>query len=376
MRSNGRRLTQRQIARLAGVSQATVSLVLNGREDAAARIGVETRDRVVRVIKETGYVADPIARRLVRRRNQILGVFTYEPVFPCDQADFYTPFLFGIEEGVEALGYDLLLFTGTPRDRGSRQIFHDRSRLRLADGCLLLGRELDPQELARLVAEDYPFVAIGRRDDAGGPVPFVGAAYEQATAELVHRAAKLGHRTIAYVGPGEGAESSADRRKGFHSAARERELIAHHERSAGRSPDEIVQALLDCGVTAAFVESPSEAPLIVQAACARGPSVPGTLSVVALGDAIRPDPISRECTSFRIPRSLMGRRAAELLIDILEGRPAERQQLLSCDLVGGETLGAAPDATPPAVGRRRRKQQPTLSGPRSKSTDKPKEHVR
>jgi DNA-binding LacI/PurR family transcriptional regulator len=369
-------LTQREIARLAGVSQATVSLVLNGRDDAAARIGIETRDRVVRVIKETGYVADPIARRLVRRRNQILGVFTYEPVFPRDQADFYTPFLFGIEEGVEALGYDLLLFTGTPRDRGSRQILHDQSRLRLADGCLLLGRELDAHELARLVAEDYPFVAIGRRDDAGGPVPFVGAAYAQATAGLVNRAAELGHRNIAYVGPGEGAESSADRRKGFQSAVREHDLIAHHEPSAGRPPDEMVQALLDCSVTAAFVESPSEATLIERAACTRGLSVPGTLSVVALGDAIRPDPISRELTSFRIPRGLMGRRAAELLIAILEGRPAERQQLLSCDLVRGDTLGAAPNAMLPAVDRGRRKQQPAVSGPNSKSTGKPKEPVR
>jgi DNA-binding LacI/PurR family transcriptional regulator len=350
--------------------------VLNGRKDAAARIGVETRDRVVRVIKETGYVADPIARRLVRRRNQILGVFTYEPVFPRDQADFYTPFLFGIEEGAEAWGYDLLLFTGTPRDRGVRQIFHHRSRLRLADGCLLLGRELDADELARLVTEDYPFVAVGRRNDARGPVPFVGAAYARATAGLVYQAAELGHQSIAYIGPGEGAESSIDRKQGFQSAARERELVAHHEPSAMRSPDEILQWLLENGVTAAFIESPSEAAAIEEAARTRGLTIPSTLSLVALGDAVRPDPSARQLTSFRIPREAMGRQAAELLIAILDGRPAERQRLLPCDLVEGETLGAAPKTLRSVLVRPRRNQQPNLSGPESKSPDKRKEPVR
>src|SRR3954451_14218835 len=76
------RLTQRDIARMTGVSQATVSLVLNGRSDGDVRIAPETRERVLQAIRERGYVADPIARRLAARDNRIIGVFTYEPVFP------------------------------------------------------------------------------------------------------------------------------------------------------------------------------------------------------------------------------------------------------------------------------------------------------
>src|SRR5262245_13604747 len=101
------RLTQRDIARLAGVSQTTVSLILNGIP--SVRVSDETRERVLRAIQDTGYVADPLARRLQRQNNQILGVFTYEPVFPSGTADFYHPFLVGIEEAAERFGYDLLL---------------------------------------------------------------------------------------------------------------------------------------------------------------------------------------------------------------------------------------------------------------------------
>src|SRR5918993_1148378 len=113
-----RRITQRRIAELAGVSQATVSLVLNDK-------------------------ADPAARRLAGVGNKILGVFTYEPAFPTASQDFYAPLLSGIEQAAEELGCDLLLFTSAPVVNGTRRLFHEHNRLRLADGCLLLGVEMD-----------------------------------------------------------------------------------------------------------------------------------------------------------------------------------------------------------------------------------------
>ncbi len=202
------RLTQRDIARLAKVSQTTVSLVLNNRTAASARIPAETRDRVLKVIRETGYVADPLARRLLQQRNQILGVFTYEPVFPSASADFYHPFLSGIEESAEELGCDLLLFTSAPVTDGRRLVFHDNNRLRIADGSLLLGRRIPAEELSRLVAEQYPFVSVGRRDNPvlrdGTPatVPYVGADYTTATATVTERAFQLGHQTSRLRRPG------------------------------------------------------------------------------------------------------------------------------------------------------------------------------
>ncbi len=89
MTGHRRRVTQQDIARISGVSQTTVSLVLNNRLDAGTRIAPETRERVLEAIAETGYVADPVARRMVARRNRIIGVFTYEAVFPSGTRDFY-----------------------------------------------------------------------------------------------------------------------------------------------------------------------------------------------------------------------------------------------------------------------------------------------
>ena len=339
-----KRLTQRDIARLAGVSQATVSLVLNGALSAEGRIPQETRERVHKAIRETGYVADPVARRMAKGLNRILGVFTYEPAFPSAQADFFTPFLLGIEEVAQELGYDLLLLTGAVGG-AQRKIFGSNTRLRLADGCIILGREFDHDELTRLVAGDYPFVAVGRRNDAGGPVPYVGSDYAAATAGLVDSARALGHTSLAYVGPSIGAESTIDRWAGFSSAITGLDLVLHIPEVAQPAATTL-DRLLASGATTVFFTELADAIQVEALARSRGIIVPEHLSIVVLGNHIRAEQTDRHFTSFLIPREAMARAAAQMLVRRLESEAPIQQQLLSCEPVEGETLGPAPLTKP------------------------------
>ena len=334
----GARVTQRDIARLAGVSQATVSLVLNDAKAAEGRIPEDTRRRVLSAIRETGYVADPIARRMAKGRNRILGVFTYEPAFPSEQADFFAPFLFGIEEAAQELGYDLLLLTGAAPRRGKRKIFDENVRLRLADGCLILGRSFDRAELKRLVAGDYPFVAVGRRDAAGGPVPYVGGDYFGATAELVRRSRALGHTRLAYVGPAKGPESSVDRWRGFTSELDGAELVLHLPEEGGPAGP-VLEAIRESGATAAFFAERADAVVVEAAARSHNLSVPGDLSIVVLGSHLRAMQSGTKFTSFSIPREDMARQATQMLVERIETSNGGGQVLLPCQPVEGETLG-------------------------------------
>ncbi len=335
-----KRLTQKDIARMAGVSQATVSLVLNGAAGVEGRIPEETRERVQKVIRQTGYVADPVARRMAKGLNRILGVFTYEPAFPSAQADFFTPFLLGIEEAAQELGYDLLLLTGAAKG-SKRKIFGNNTRLRLADGCVVLGREFDREELKQLIAGDYPFVAVGRRNDAGGPVPYVGGDYASGTAALVDRVRALDHTRIAYVGPSEGAESTMDRWAGFSSAITGLQLVKHIA-EVDQDGTQNLDALLASGATAVFFTELADAIRVDQAARERSIPVPEQLSIVVLGNHIRAEQTGRRFTSFSIPREAMGRAATEMLVRRVESDEPIQQILLPCEPVEGETLGPAP----------------------------------
>ncbi|MEV0128345.1 LacI family DNA-binding transcriptional regulator [Dactylosporangium sp. NPDC050688] len=353
-----RRVTQRDIARMTGVSQATVSLVLNNRTGDDVRIAPETRQRVLDAIRATGYVADPVARRLVSGRNRILGVFTYEPVFPSTAADFYHPFLVGIEQRAEQLGCDLLLFTSSSQlagegGAGRRRIFHADSRIGIADGTILLGRRVDRDDLVRLVGEGHAFVSVGRRDDAGGPVPYVGADYPAAVAALVERARELGHTRIGYLGTGGPAESHADRLRGFRptgdagegddgTAGDDEGCRLHLPPPADGWPAAIERERL----TAVFLEEHADAAALVAAARARGWSVPGDLSVVALGEPSGTGPLDEALTRLRIPRREMGWQAVEQLTAAIEGGAGPAvQRLLPCTVHAGTTLGP-PRGTP------------------------------
>lgn len=334
-----KRLTQRDIARLAGVSQATVSLVLNGASSAEGRIPAETRERVTKVIRETGYVADPVARRMVKGLNRIIGVFTYEAAFPSAQADFYTPFLLGIEEAAEQYGYDLLLMTGAGRDTaGRKRMFGETSRLRLADGCLILGGQFDTEELAQLVASDYPYVAVGRRDDAGGAVRYVGADYVTATAALVTRALSMGHRDFAFIGETDVSESIRDRFEGFEHALAGQGRLVHLDKAPAPGAQAHLAAVEKSGASVVFFGELADAIAFDDHARDRGFAIPDDISVVVLGSRVRIDRHPRLFTSYAIPREDMGRQAAAMLIQTLADPTNVQQVLLDCQLVPGDTL--------------------------------------
>lgn len=334
---------------MTGVSQATVSLVLNARSDLNIRIAPETRERVLRVIEETGYVADPIARRLQSQQNRIIGVFTYESVFPAGNTDFYHQFLVGIEQQAELIGSDLLLLTSAAVVDGRRRIFGKNSRVRLADGCVLLGRSLDPHELGRLVREGPAFVSVGRRDDAGGPVPYVGAAYADAVENLVVRATGLGHQRLAYLGKGAGPESYADRMTGFQDAVARTGAAGFHFPVAHRDLGTVLGELIEAEITAVFAEEHADGVALAEYAIRRGLRIPGDLSVATLGQPTRAAaPSEIAFTGFEIPRRQMGVEAVQVLTALLEGTPTDIQRLLTCELVDGATM------TPPASSENRR----------------------
>lgn len=335
-----RRMTQRRIAELAGVSQAAVSLVLSGRTDTTTRLSDATRQRVLDVVHETNYEADPAARRLAGKSNNIVGVFTYESAFPAEASDFYAPLLTGVESAAEELGADLLMFTSSRTHDAPRRLLREGSRLRLADCCVLLGRQMDAGELARLVELEYPFVAVGRRD-SDERVPYVGADYESAVAELVDLAVARGHTKFAYVKLPFDAESTRDRLAGFSAATRRCAVNARIMTSLTGEVGSLTYELDKDGSTVVFVEDPVEADRLVAHIESEGRAVPHDLSVVALGEHARRGEAARDITRLVAPRAALGAEAVRLLARIMSGEADgsfETRMLLPCSIVEGATL--------------------------------------
>jgi DNA-binding LacI/PurR family transcriptional regulator len=322
---------------MAGVSQTTVSLVLNDADGTRGRVGPDVRQRVLQAIEMTGYAANPAAQSLAGGRTSIIGVHTYEPVFPHAAGNFYYPFLEGIEDEAQRLGVDLLLFTSMTSAGQSLTSGAGVRRLRMADGCVLLGRHSYPEDLAELLRQDFPFAFVGRRAAPGGQVPFAAAAYDVATQRVVEHLLALGHRRVAMVNGYTGHESVEDRADGYTRAMRAAGLSPVSLSGNEQDPHSVVDAILESRTTAVVAAADLAAP-VRTAALERGLTVPGDLSIARLGDPEIPEPVDVDWTGFLIPRVEMGAEALRTVMRRIAGDDADSQTFIPCTVVEGSTV--------------------------------------
>jgi DNA-binding LacI/PurR family transcriptional regulator len=336
------------VAKLARVSPATVSAVVNNRVGESIRVSPETQKRVWDAVQELGYAANPVARSLAKGRNQLIGIFTYEAIFPIQRHDFFYPFLIGIEQEAEAQGYDLLLYTSANQD-GKRSAYQGRvNKLQLADGAIFLGLNRNQQELAWLFEERFHFVTIGRREVPGHDLTYVGADYVSATAKLVSYLAAKGHKRIAYLRSTVDLEPFADRESGFRQGLQLAQIPEACSDIYRLEDSSLTGAQLGDwlanGITAFVAESDYIGNALLKSAKSIGRRSPRDFSMAVLGQPLSPFESLPEWTAFHIPRREMGARAVQLLIEMLnaEEETYPRSELLACSFEAGNTVGAPP----------------------------------
>nr|WP_246108542.1 LacI family DNA-binding transcriptional regulator [Streptomyces sedi] len=339
---------QAEVAKLAGVSQTTVSLVLGGNKQGIV-IQEATRQRVLEAARTLGYVPDPAARRLAAASNNLLGVFSFTATFPTDPAHSYYPFLVGVEREAAERGFDLVLFTGSSSGGGRAAAPGALERVRLADGCLLFGRHVPTEPLRRLVDDGFPLVHVGRRDEIA-ELAWVGADYVAASSEVVSHLVAAGHRRVVLVREDDDAPASTDRERGF------REGLAPAEGSVvrvGAPADELtaewVRARRAEGVTAFVAEETDTGAVwraLHAAVTAAGLRAPDDLSLALLGSPPPDLPLATPVTGFDIPRAELGTAAVRALTDLLAGqRPGAT--LARCAFRPGATSGPPPPGESP-----------------------------
>lgn len=204
-----RRATMEDVARLAGVSRALVSIVYRDAPGASDA----TRARVLAAGSELGYRPDHRARLLGRTRTRLLGV-TFDV-----QAPFHGDLVEALYSAAEAAGYDLALSAVAP----SRDEAHAVQSLLdyRCEALILLGPQVSPSTLAAL-AESQPVIVIGRKVRAAG-VDIVRTDDTAGSRLAVEHLLSLGHSHILHIDGGK-APGAAERRTGYRTAMRHAHL--------------------------------------------------------------------------------------------------------------------------------------------------------
>jgi LacI family transcriptional regulator len=320
-RTNGpSRMTIREIADLAGVSIATVSRVLNGRDD----VSDETRDLVRKVVQEHGYTVSRSARGLSAGRTGLIGVLV-PLVYPV----YFSAILSGTAEALYEQDMRLLL-SPTDHEHDREVSLLDRLVHGETDGALVVLPKESSAELEQLLDEGYRFVVVDPRLPLDDRIPSVSAAHTSGADQAMRHLLGLGHRRIAAITGPRGWVATEDRRRGYHAALAAAGIMpdpslephADFEISGGR---DATRRLLDLPdpPTAIFAFNDNLAIGAIQAARARGLSVPGDLSVVGFDDVEHATIVTPTLTTVRQPLAEMGRTAVSLLVRLLERQAFE-----------------------------------------------------
>lgn len=341
-----RRATSKQVAELAGVSQTTVSFVLNDVGD--ANISAETRERVLKAARHLNYIPDVSARALARGRSNNIALVLMQPHRQVWLDEYIPNVLTGINLITQPLGFRLLveMVEGGTDTNVFANLLHSKE----AAGVIVnFNHSIEP-EISRIVActeQGLPIVSLA---NIAPIVHSVEVDKMDGARRIVQYLIDMGHRRIACI-------SYAPKDQNPHADARIRifrETLAH----AGIPVEE---DLIDYGEfdpdtgymamnrvlertsppTAVYAMNDVMAFGVLRAIQNRGLRVPEDIAVTGFDDIRLAAFSNPPLTTMNEPDIEHGRLAAEMLIDLINGStPKERHIRLETRLVVRQSCGA------------------------------------
>lgn len=194
-------VSMKDIAKMCGVSVATVSKALNGYSD----IGEATKQRIREVAEEAGYFPNSSARALKTNRTYNLGVLFVDEAQSGLTHDFFSAVLESFKVRAESRGYDITFTNCNVSNR--KMSYYEHCRYRGVDGVVVACIDFYNPDVQDLIYSDLPVVTVDHLFDNRTAVMSDNVSGME---DLVEYVCGMGHRKIAYI---HGADSSVSRNR-------------------------------------------------------------------------------------------------------------------------------------------------------------------
>ena len=330
-------LTIRDIARMAGVSTTAVSFVLNNRSG----VSDATREKVQRIIEQTGFTPNVHTRRLNLGKS-----YTVQVVLHHYEHSLFNQFaletLNSIFTVCKGLGYSVTL-TFTDGAMDCDQII-DSVRNKDCDG-IILNQISEIPIITRLQKENVPFVCVDSHIPEELNVPQVGLDYFDAAYQATAYLQQQGHRDIGFIGPDNLGTYLQNTLGGYTAAMQDAGLtcnpawqaeVAFSEESARECIDRLLQ--LPQLPTAFLCAGDAFSVNIIRHAKARGLRIPEDISIMSLDDLLVSQYLDPPLSTMTFNKEQLGEQAMRLLYQIIQGEPHEMTHLINTSLVERGTV--------------------------------------
>lgn len=325
-------VTIKDIAKHAGVSIATVSMVLNNKDHGITQ---KTRDKILKIAEELNYRPNRLARGLVTKRTNTLGF-----ILPDITNPFFPEIVRAAEDTANKYDYNLIL-CNTDDDEDKEKLYIEVLKEKCVDGIIFTS-SIEPSEenLKTLLDYDIPFVFLDRFID-------IDKAYVihtdgmQGMYEVVKYLIDMGHEKIAFLSGPFGSSTACERYKGYAKALKEcgisidKNLIVegdYKEAGGKRAMRELLKR--NTGFTAVACANDLMAIGAMEVLKQNNIRIPEEVSITGFDDIALSKVLDPKLTTVSQPCYDMGHEATKMLIKLIEGKtPEKNKQVLKPKLV-------------------------------------------
>jgi LacI family transcriptional regulator len=335
----------RDIAKLAGVSTATVSHVVNN----TRFVSEEVKQKVLDVIERNGYTPNAHARNLASRQSRTFGLILSDLSDP-----FFPDLVKSIQECAIGQGYDITM-ANTNYDPPRTLACVQRMLEQRVSGVAVMTSEMDASLIGRMAEREVAMVFL----DVGKVGPYVSniaVNYEKGIRAGVEHLLELGHRRIAYISGPQALKSAQRRRLAFTKAMKKYGPSLHTQPSVyegdfkATGGQQAVTEMMRQKTMPTAILSANDLMAIgaLRELKKAGLRVPEDISVIGFDDIVFAALTDPPLTTIALPREEIGRAAVEALLDTIKD-PSHlgREYKIAPALIVRESTGTVPGGVVP-----------------------------
>lgn len=317
-------ITIKDVAKQAGVSISTVSRVINDSKP----VTDEIKQKVLDVIKETGYVPNPLARSLVTKKSQLIGV-----IVPEVSDSFVNEILNGVEEVAKMYNYDILLAnTYSNKEQELKSI--NLLRAKQVEGIVMICWKVEEDHINYIQNCNIPATYISKTAREYD-IHTVSTSNKEATYDMTKYLINQGHSKIAFVMTSkDDTVLEMERLSGYEEALSQNNIkldksLIKYGDTTYEAGYESMKELLDEGVIpqAAFVTGDEAAIGAINAICDAGYRVPEDISVAGFNDVKIAKMYRPKLTTVNQPLYDMGAVAMRMVIKMINKEILEDKKI-------------------------------------------------
>ncbi|MEG0307837.1 MAG: LacI family DNA-binding transcriptional regulator [Clostridium sp.] len=323
-------VTIKDIARLGGVSIATVSKVVNNKCD---DIGTNTIVRIKKIVEETNYIPNSIARSMILKTTKTIGV-----IIPDVRNPFFTDLVRGVEDTANQHGFTV--FIGNTDDDIDKEIKYIQTlEEKRVDGIVLAGAAVRDMNREENINVTIPVITIDRNVHFKGIRGSVEVDNFNGAYDAVDYLIKKGHKDIIFLSGPWDTKPTIDRYEGYKKALLDNNVERNEDNiHVGTYTKEFGEKIANqiSGTVkgkAIFCGNDLIAFGAVNAFKKNGIDIPGDISVMGYDDIDICTFISPELSTVRQPSYDIGCEGVAMLLDIIENKEVENYKLIKTELV-------------------------------------------